>query len=150
MRRGFSLIEVLFASGVAAIGLLTLLGALLSIQRASLKTSDSERAAALADQLVERTVREVARRENEAFWDAPQDAVWKRGDEGDFHYELRSQAVMARGGGALGQSTGASDNNLRRLTVKVWWWSTDAGSRQGFGNLQVNTSRLINRTRIGS
>lgn len=149
MRRGFTLIEVLFASGVAAIGLLTLLGALLSVKRASLKTADSERAAALADQIVERTVREVARRDNESFWTAADNAAWKGGQQGDFHYEVTSRQIMARSGTALGMSTGASDNNLRRIYVKVWWWSAQAGSRQGYGQLQVNTSRLINRIRIG-
>ena len=149
MRRAFSLIEVLFASGVAAIGLLTLLGALLSVKRAGLKTGESERAVALADQLIERTVREVARRDNDAFWASPEDTPWKSGQEGDFHYEIKSRQIMARSGGALGMSTGASDNNLRRVSVKVWWWSEQAGSRQGYGQLQVNTSRLINRTRIG-
>lgn len=149
MRRGFSLIEVMFASGVAAIGLLTLLGALLSVKRASLKTAESERAAALADQLVERTVREVARRDNEAFWGAADDSSWKAGQDGEFRYEVTSRQIMARSGGALGMSTGASDNNLRCIYVKVWWWSTEAGSRQGYGQLQVTTSRLINRIRIG-
>lgn len=149
MRRGFSLIEVMFASGVAAIGLLTLLGALLSVKRASLKTAESERAAALADQIVERTVREVARRDNEAFWVARDDSPWKTGQEGDLHYEVTSQQIMARGGGALGRSTGASDNTLRRVYVKVWWWTDQAASRQGYGQLQVTTSRLINRIRIG-
>jgi prepilin-type N-terminal cleavage/methylation domain-containing protein len=149
MRRGFTLIEVMFASGVAAIGLLTLLGALLSVKQASLKTADSERASALADQIIERTVREVARRDNEAFWTAPEDTPWKTGEEGDYHYEVTSQPILARSGGALGQSTGATDNVLRRVRVKVWWWSAQPGSRQGYGQLQVNTSRLINRTRIG-
>lgn len=149
MRRAFTLIEVMFASGVAAIGLLTLLGALLSVKRAGLKTAESERAAALADQLIERTVREVARRDNDAFWAAPDDSSWKAGQDGDFHYEIKSAQILARSGGALGMSTGASDNNLRRITVKVWWWSDQAANRQGYGQLQVNSSRLINRIRIG-
>ncbi len=149
MRRGFSLIEVMFASGVAAIGLLTLLGALLSVKRASLKTAESERAAALADQIVERTVREVARRDKEAFWAGGDDATWTAGQEGDFRYEVTSRQILARNGSALGFSTGASDNNLRRIYVKVWWWSAQASSRHGYGQLQVSTSRLINRIRIG-
>lgn len=148
MRRAFSLIEVMFASGVAAIGLLTLLGALLSVRRASLKSADSERAAAVADQVIERTIREVARRDNDEFWAQADGSLWKEEQSGEFHCKVTSNQVMARGGGALGMSTGASDNTLRRIYVTVWWWSPESTSRQGYGNLKVTASRLINRTRI--
>ena len=150
MRRAFSLIEVMFASGIAAIGLLTLLSALFAVQRAGHKTATSERAEALADQLLERTVREVSRRDQEAFWSSPLGSHWKEGGSGEFLYQVDSVEILDRGTGSpLGVNTGASDNTLRRLDVTVWWWSEKAGSRQGYGDLKVSVSRLINRTRIG-
>jgi len=150
MRRAFSLIEVMFASGIAALGLLTLLSALYAVQRAGQKTATSQRAEALADQLLERTVREVARRDQDAFWNTPSGSHWKEGASEEFLYQVDSVEILDRGTGSpLGVSTGANDNTLRRLDVTVWWWSEQAGSRPGYGDLKVSQSRLLNRTRIG-
>ena len=150
MRRAFSLIEVMFACGIAAIGLLTLLSALFAVQRAGQKTATSERAQALADQLLERTVREVARRDQDSFWSSPSGSHWKQGGFEEFLYQVDSVEILdQRTGSPLGVTTGANDNTLRRLDVTVWWWSEQAGSRQGYGDLKVSASRLLNRTRIG-
>ena len=152
-RRGFNLIEVMFASGIAALGLLTLLGALLSVHRASLKSALGESAQALCDQMLERTVREVARRDNDPFWSLASGQTWKEGSstEGttEFHYQVKATEVLDTLTAApLGVATGATDNTVRRIDVSVWWWGEQAANRHGYGKLQVSACRLVNRTRI--
>lgn len=162
-RKGFSLAEVLLAFALVSIALLALMGQSMVLVNSSQKHDDHMVAADVARSISERLVREVLNDQpagrRQAVWQ--HDSVNNPFDQGQetiggtvYSYQLFVANVVNSGTSApLG--TGDSGDldavtRLKRIDVTVTWWGSDTQDRAGYGNLKVETTRLLKVTRAAN
>jgi len=148
------LVEVLAAIVVMSIALLGLGSVLLSSMRMQNKISSGAVARALAERLLERSVRALPGAINEdEFWAGVRSTSsnpWRHGKElvgrTNFEYWVTGESFINEvTGKPFGTDGGAAENNLARLVVRVRWSETDNGYRRGSGKLELVVSRLVNQ-----
>ncbi|MGE0492300.1 MAG: hypothetical protein AB7S38_24015 [Vulcanimicrobiota bacterium] len=162
--RGFTLLEVLLAIGLAAVVVLTLLALGAQSLRASQKSGDSDKALMVADNVLERVVAHVKADDpagcRDSFWNdagtapwiPPWDANTSVTVEGtEYRYTIFTSRVTNQlNGQVLGTGPAGSevpDNGLKKVDIVVEWWDEPNGSHQGYGLLEVRLTRLVKRPR---
>lgn len=153
MKRGFSLLEVLFALAVLAIAATALGQVLVSNLVAQHNITESARARAVAERQFERVVAELNSlplADAGDFWsrDYPdQTDAWRAGNQRightDYRYWITASTVNDDGGGRLGGSSAA--NGLKMVRVTVSWNSDGDAARSGRGTMKIYSTRLVNR-----
>ncbi len=140
------------ALGMLAALLLLMTGLFLTILRGGQKSSDTTSGVIVAEQITLDRLHKVFHDEDEAltkheFFES--DATPLEGtvqlNQTTFTYRITHTTVNEPGGAPLGGAEAAS-NRVKKVDTVVWWWSEDAAptARVGYGNLSVNTTRLVN------
>jgi hypothetical protein len=134
----------MLAIGLLVMILLTLIGVTMSALRSSEKAALLGPATQVSESIMNRTLYQVANDlpagTKASFWAASGPAPW-RGPTGEtigavnYEYAIYANTV-----------DGAGNNRLKKVDVVVWWWNSRSSnsSRQGYGRLQVQASRLVN------
>lgn len=143
--------EVILGLGIVAVALMALASVAGSATRASQKGMGRSTAVMVAERQLTRHI-QLAQNDSPAgakalFWDAeypyPNIAL-ATGQEPvgpvNFNYALYANTVRDPGGVALGGPV--ANNRLKKVDIVVWWWS-ETGTRQGYGQLQYQTSRVV-------
>jgi hypothetical protein len=133
----------MLALGLLVMVLLTLIGLTLSAIRSSEKAALLGPATQVSESLMNRTLYQVANDSppgtKASFWAASGPSPWLAASEtiGGVNYDYVIYANTV---------SGAGTNRLKKVDVVVSWWNTSsaAGTRQGYGLMQVHASRLLN------
>ncbi|MEW6283149.1 MAG: hypothetical protein AB1758_31345 [Candidatus Eremiobacterota bacterium] len=142
----FSLLEVLAAIGVVAVGMLALISVLCVGLKSDNKSLTTMTAVRLADRQLERSLARALTdspgSRKDAFWSdefsypaRPLDTGQERVGSDTFHFAVYAESVPGLGGAT-------PENRVKKVDVYVWWWGE--GTRQGYGRLQTHTCRLVN------
>ncbi len=153
--RAFSLAELILSLGFIAVVILAVLALGVTVLRVDSKSLETSAGSLVADRLVARTVAGL-RSDSPAGSKAQflaRDAAgdpWRRGEVQDhrtvFYYTLHVRSVKDAAGDPLGQA--AVGNRLKKLDVHVWWAGERRTGREGFGQLEVRTTVLINEAEL--
>lgn len=149
-RSAFTLAECVLALALLTMILLTLVGTTISSLRASEKSALLGPATQVSDSLMNRTLYQVANDlpagSNASFWGAA--GLWRGPIQEtiggvNYEYVIYANTVLDAAGGPLG---GAIPNNrVKKVDIRVWWWEarSNNGTRQGYGKMEVQASRLV-------
>lgn len=150
MRRGFSLLELLVATGILSTALLLMIGVFLSAMRGNQKAVDLTAGAVVAEsvltQIIYETSSDPARKADffDSVYDADTGSPYTSGvltlNRTPFNYVLYAPTVLNPG------PYDPDGNKLKRLEVVVWWWQDSSQSaRAGYGQLRTDLVRLVNQ-----
>ncbi|MBI3927616.1 MAG: hypothetical protein HY319_18900 [Armatimonadetes bacterium] len=143
----------MIAIGVLTMILLTLIGLSTSAIRSNEKAALLGPATQVSDSLMNRTLYQV---DNDlpagtaaSFWNASGPAAWRGPTQEtiggvSYEYVIYANTVSETGGGPLGGPVLA--NRVKKVDILVWWWGSRATGevRQGYGRMQVQSTRLVN------
>lgn len=154
-RCGFSLAELMLALGITSLAILSVGLVLLSILRSDRKTLDTALGGLVARQVLDRTMDRV-RADQPAgtkaqFWGSdfvstPFEAGNITNNGTAFHYEVRAETVVNTGGDDVGG--GLTSNRLKKVDVLITWWGSEQNDRTGYGELKVQTSRVVGEVEL--
>lgn len=143
--QGFSLGETLVAIGLLSIVILAMGLLSLTIIRSTTESNDRTAAAAVATSLLDRVI--LQGQEDPNFWDndhlgTPYVEDKVKFGKIDYHYKVLAETVLNSSGDPLGEEL--PNNRLKRVTLELRWFDTESGARQGYGDLSLSLSRLVN------
>lgn len=142
--------ELLVAVGFFAVAVLAILGLTLSVLRMDSKAAQTSAGTLVADQLLQQTVASVRAdsppNTKASFWGSEYlNPAWAEGvvlnNDTQFHYVIYATTVTDAGGTPVGSL--ASDNRLKKLDVRVWWFNESPTSRSGYGRLEAQVTQLV-------
>lgn len=141
---------MLLACGLLAITILVLLALNLSAIRSNEKAALYEQASRAADSLLAQKLYAV---ENDlppgtrtSFWSATAATPWigpatvQMGGV-DYEFSLTADTVKDSSGTPVGTVAGESGNRLKKVDITLKWWG---GQHQGYGRLELRSSRIVN------
>ena len=142
VKRGFTLAELLFAVGLLVLVVLTILAISLSTIRTNQKADLLDHASQVADRLIKETIYGI---ENDlpagmtaGFWAAS--GQWVAPTPltvggVDYEYSISVSPV----GSFL------APNRLKKVDLQLWWWDSrsQGGEREGYGRMELHTSRVV-------
>ena len=144
--RGFTLAETLFAITILALTILTLAALITSNLKSDEKARQMGRATAAAETIMERLLFSVHSDSpagtRGSFWSADGGSVWSSGTEvigdADYDWEVVVETIPGIGDATL-------ETRLKKVHLTLWWLDSkdQQGGRQGYGRLQLSTSRLV-------
>lgn len=149
-RRAFSLVEVLISLAIMSLALLTLVGVLVSGMKAQDKTDTATAGQALANQLLDRTLWQLANTHDTQFWtgEFPADTDSLPFAQDDvtvgrtvYHYAIFAEYVVLNG---ERMDSDGNKNGLKRIQVRVWWSPEKSRVKAGVGKLEVSATRIVN------
>jgi hypothetical protein len=157
--KGFNLAEVLLAFALVTIALLALLAQSMVMVNSSQKLDDHTVAADVARSITERLAREVlndqpaGRREEVWLENSVVDPLLSGTETiGGTVYSYRlfvSHVQNAATGSPIGTGPTGDPNaatRLKRIDVTVNWWDSESQDRVGYGDLKVESTRLLRVT----
>lgn len=150
--KAFSLLEVVIAVGILAVGILTVIALFTQLLRSSHKASDSSLAVAAAESFLNQTISNIFNDteivSKTDFWNdnaPPADPIERTVNPGGkvMTYRITYQTVNDTAGDPLGDDL--PENRSKKVDIVLWWFTDDpAKARPGYGYLRVSASRLIN------
>jgi hypothetical protein len=145
----------MLAVGVTALSILSVGLVLFSILRTDRKTVDTSVGGLVARQVLDRAIDRV-RADQPAgtkaqFWGGsfvttPFEAGNLTNNGTSFHYEVRAETVQDTTGTDVGSTL--PSNRLKKVDVVVTWWGSEQHDRSGYGELRVETSRLVGEVEL--
>ncbi len=151
-RSGFSLIEVVLAMGLLAVGILTVLGLFGQLSKEAQKASDTGAGILAAESVLNRTVHEIlddtgpVSRADFFGNDSPPAAPIQgtiTANRTVMTYEITYRTVQNTAGGGLGAAL--PENRTKQVDITMWWWTENADShRAGYGFLRTSATKLVN------
>ena len=151
----FSLGELLVALGLIAVAILSVLALSITIAKSNREGIDhgvgNVVATQISDRLIDQLKTDTPAGSKEAFFakdfiSTPYDQGVLSNNNTDFSYEIYARTVTDTSGSSLGGTT--LNNRLKKLDVMVHWWDSNTKDHQGYGELQVSVSRLINEAEL--
>lgn len=149
--RGFTLAETLFAITILAMTILTLAALITSNLKSDEKARQMGRATAAAETITERILFSIHSDSpagtRESFWLADAGSIWSSGTEvignAGYDWEVVVETVPGIGDATL-------ETRLKKVHLTLWWWDSkdQQGARQGYGRLQLSTSRLVSERAV--
>lgn len=149
----FSLAEIMVALFCFSVAVLLVLALTISLTRVDRETVDRSAAVSTANRVLERVLRDIRATGDpisEAdFWAGsyPASSPILTGSEAvgstQFSYEVTSgEPLTALDTGQQIGTTGPN-NRLKKVSVRVTWFSEDGDARAGYGRLEAGVSRLV-------
>lgn len=152
--RGFSVAELVVCLGLLAIMSLAIVALILQLLRGSDKESHLAAGNVLAEQIMTERLQaifsdSVPGLTKDQFFDtdsppaAPLEGIVVLGTT-EFTYQMSYQTIFNTGGVPVGGDV-ADTNRLKRVDIKVWWWTDDPDNpRAGHGYLRTTATRFVN------
>ena len=157
-RSGLSLVEIVFSLAILAVAFLSMISIASLALRSQAKSQTNQTAVQVAHRQINRAIIQVQSDtpagSYSKFWtsDFPCPTTpWTVGNDTvgstPYSYAVYASTVTNSSGAPLGGTVPPSGpgNRMKQVDVVVTWWSTD-GSREGYGRLQTQMTRLINET----
>ena len=146
-RAGYSLAEVILATGTIAVCILTIVGLILALSGSSRKSVDGSAAQMAANQIMTKLIYQAQANEHSAFWDTPNWNPYKTGvwsmNRTEFAYSLDAQAVTNTTGQNVGTATGMAQNRLKVVNLHLTWHGSDSANRAGYGRHSTDVGRIV-------
>lgn len=146
-RAGYSLAEVILATGTIAVCILTIVGLILALSGSSRKSVDGSAAQMAANQIMTKLIYQAQSNEHDYFWDTPNWNPYKTGvwtmNRTEFAYTLDAQAVTNTTGQNVGTGTGMTKNRLKVVTLHLTWHGSDSANRANYGKHNTDLGRIV-------
>lgn len=144
-RQGFTLAEILLATGTIVICVLTISALMISLLRSSRKSVDASAAVLAVDQILTKVIYHAQETDHTNFWNTANHPGYKVGtwlmNNTEFSYSLDATEVANTSAVPVG--SGLTANRLKLVTVQVTWWDGQTGDRAGYGRLRAQVSRIV-------